>query len=339
MEDWDMRRLALYVIATVVLLSGCQRDISGTYMTNDKGGVWWLQLVRTPDNHLTGQLTTSLLGEDGKVQRNTVSVTGAVDAEEVTISSTPFGFQVFILSGTLDRNKLTLTGMGPTPIILKRADLSDYQRQVNSLNAQSGAIVAAKGAIVAAKNEANARLQSAKALQYFVSQTSQTVEEMQSFDSEVEGHLSRLPSFEAKYRAVTERVADYVSRERQSAGDPRASVARGQLGVAANQAAIETYQLHNSEMSFRSSLEGSVQPLIASADGLERACRVAASPGELTPAQDNERTAACQNLSAAIVPFRKEFQAIASGLAHAEQVYVQERSAQQGLLQSANRSR
>ena len=326
-----MRNRALYVIAAVVLLNGCQRDISGMYLASDKAAVCWLQLVRTPDNHLTGQLDASVLGSDGKVERSSMSLAGAVDGENVTLSgSVSLGLQPTTLSGTLDGNSLTLTGIQATPFILKRSRLSDYQTQLNALNARSQAILAAK-------ESANVRQRTAQVLQFLSSQIDQAVGDMQKFDSEADMHLSRLPGAEEQYRAITEKVAQYVNREHQLQGHPNASVVRGQLNVAANQAAIATDQLHNSALSFQFNLEASEKPLTAKVDHLEQACHVAVSPGDLTAAQNDERIDACKQLSLAVTAFRQKLVALSTGLAHLEQVYVTEKSSQQGLIRSAQR--
>jgi hypothetical protein len=89
--------LLLPTIAGALAMSGCQREISGKYIAKFSNGVYWLQLVRTPDDHLTGQLETSSLGKDGKIERNSVSVAGAVNAGNVTISKhvrAPSGYVV-----------------------------------------------------------------------------------------------------------------------------------------------------------------------------------------------------------------------------------------------------
>jgi hypothetical protein len=326
-----MRHHALFAITTVILLSGCQRGISGTYLASDKATVCWLQLVRTQDNHLTGQLAASTLGSDGKVECNSIPISGAVDGENVTLSvSRFFGLETTTLSGTLDGSRLTLTGGQAMPIVFKRSSLSDYEARLNELNASSQAILAAK-------ESADARRRTAQTLQNFVSEVNHDVSEMQKFESEVDERLSRISGVEERYRAITAKITEYVDRERHLAGNPNASVARGQLDVAANQAEIATEQQHGAVLSFQYSVEASAPPLIKSADSIEQACHTAVSPGVLTPSQNNEHITACQQLSAADATFRKKIAAIASGLAHLEQVYVQERNAQQGLLQSAQK--
>jgi hypothetical protein len=309
-------------------MSGCQREISGTYIAKFTDGVYWLQLVRTPDNHLTGQLETLVLGKDGKIERETVPVIGAVNAGNVTISASQLGLQVVTLSGTLDGDTLTLTGGQPSPIVLTRSDLSDYQRQVNTLNAQSQGILAAKDA-------AAVRQRTERTQQTFISEIDRIVGRMQKFDSEADVHLSRFPGVEQRYHAITAKMTEYVSRERQLAGNQNATVARGQLSVAASQASINADQLHNSAQSLQSTFQTNVQPIANEATDFERGCRAFVPPGNLTLAQTDARNEACRRLFIAGAPFRQKFEAVLAGLVHLEQVYAQERKVQEGLLESA----
>lgn len=328
---WRMPRpLSVCFIAAMVLLSGCQREISGKYIGKFTNGVWWLQLVRTPDNHLTGQLETSVLNADGRIERQTVSITGAVNGANVTISAKQLGFDVLTLSGTLDGNKLTLTGGQPSPMVLTRSDLSDYQRQINTVNTQAQQVLAAQQA-------AAARQENERILNDFIAMVDQLVNKMQNFTSEADVHLGSFPGAEDRYRAITAKMTEYVNRERQLSGDPSAGVARGQLDLAANQASIDTDQLHNSAQSLRASFESNIQPLTGEAANFEAACRQPVLPGLLTPAQSAARNAACERLFRADVPYRQKFEAMTQGLMRLEQTYQQERKAQEGLLQMATR--
>ena len=325
-----MKHLSLYVIAAMVLLSGCQREISGKYLGRFTNGICWLQLVRTPDNHLTGQLETLVLGSHGKIERNAVSVTGAVNAGIVTISASLWGVPTVTLSGTFDGNRLTLTGGQPSPMVLTRSDISEYQQQVNTFTAQSRQVLATEASEVA-------RRTTERVQQNFITRIDQIVGGMEKFDSEADVHLGRFPRVEARYHAITARVAEYVGRERQLAGNPGAAVARGQLSVAANQTSIATDQLHNEAQALQWSIQTNVQPIAAEATAFEQGCRGVVPPGDLTPAQADARNDACRRLFLADPPFRQKFGAVVAGFADIEQVYARERSAQQELLRSAQR--
>lgn len=325
-----MRHLPCCVVLVAAMLSGCQRNISGTYLASDRDAVCWLQVVRTPDNHLTGQLATSILGPDGRIERNAVSITGAVDDDHVTLSGTQlFGLQTITLSGSLHGNKLTLTGVEPAPLVLTRADLSAYQEKLNALSVKSQSFIEANNAAIA-------RQKSAWAQQSFVADVDQTVAKMRRFEAEADVHLERFPGVEKRYHAITAKMTAYIDRERQLAKNPQAGVARGQLFVAATQASIATDQLHNSGELLQSSLQTNIRPIAITANELEQKCRaVAATLHELTEQQIEVRTAACTRLSLADAPFRLRLNSVSAGLSHLEQVYLQERNSQQKLVHTA----
>src|SRR5580704_1654640 len=203
-----LRPLPLCVIIAVFLLNGCQREISGKYLAKFTNGICWLQLVKTPDNHLTGQLETLILRADGEVERSDVSVTGAVNGRDFTISASAFGLQVLALSGTLAGNQLTLTGGQPSPLLLERSDLNEYERETNALNVTAKQILVEKHAVAA-------RQRAAQAQKDFISGIDTIVARMREFASEADSHLSKFPGAEDRYHAITVKMTEYVNRERQ----------------------------------------------------------------------------------------------------------------------------
>lgn len=323
-----LRPLPLSVVIVAVLLNGCQRDISGKYLAKFTDGICWLQLVKTPDNHLTGQLETLILRPDGKVERNDVSVTGAVNGRDFTISASAFGLQVLALSGTLAGNRLTLTGVQPSPLRLERSDLNEYEREMNTLNAKAEQILVEKHAVAA-------RQRVAQSQKDFISGVDTIVARMRQFASEADSHLSKFPGAEDRYHAITVKMTEYVNRERQLGGDRNEAVTRAQLAVAVNQASIGTDQLHNAVQSLQSSLQSKVQPISVEATGLEQRCRHANARSDLTPAQIEARGVACERLFQATGPYRQKVEAVNRGLVHLDQIYAQERKTQEGLLQAA----
>jgi hypothetical protein len=96
--------------------------------------------------------------------------------------------------------------------------------------------------------------------------------------------------------------------------------------------------MHYQAQSLESSLTVDVKPIADEATNLEAVCGV---PGttfpNLTPAQIDAHNAACGRLANAFPAFRQKYSAMTAGLAHLEQVYSQEKSAQQALLQTAEK--
>ena len=325
------------VVAALTILCGCQRDISGTYLASDTSAVVWLQLVRTPDNHLTGQLSLSKLNADGKVGYDSVSLAGVIGEENVTLSGSRFmGLQTFSFAGTLDGNKLTLTSSEtPMPFELKRADMSDYQKQLGRLNAASATILAAKTAALRQQEAQEAQQKADQAAGDFAAAVDQLIAQMQRFDSEADVHLGRFPGVEKGYRDITAKISGYVLRERQLASNPDASVTRSQLSVAASQASFATDQIHNDGQSLESLLDADVKPTAEAGKTLEQRCRGGWSG--LTVTQMETRNDACSRYLSAAPTFRQKYDAVEAGLAHLEQVYTQEKTAQEALLQTAQK--
>jgi hypothetical protein len=332
-----LRRASLCGIAALTLLAGCQRDISGGYLAKDQNTVCWLQLVRTPDNHLTGQLDASVLKPDGSVEQNSISVTGAVNGENVSLTGSRFlGLENVMLSGTLQGNVLALTGTQgistqAIPTTFARSSVTEYQRQVSELNARAQGIVRAR-----VKAQEVARLNQARA--NFLAQIDQTIANMGRFDSEADVHLARFPGAAQHYQAITAKMAAYVQRERELVGNPNASVTRGQLSVAVTQGSIATDQMHLQGKSLETALQVDVKPIAEKVETLEQGCStLAANTDKLSASQNQEDSAACERLTEAATPFRQKYDAMAAGLAHLEQVYQDEHGKQQQLLQEAER--
>ena len=350
--------------ALLILATGCQRDVSGAYLASDHNAVCWLQLVRTPDNHLTGQLAASVLKHDGSVEQNAISITGAVNGENVSLTGSRFlGLENVMLSGVLRGDVLSLNGTQgistqAIPATFVRSSMAAYQEQVSALNARAQAIIKANAAArakadadreaaqlkaeearVAAQSEEDAqraafqaRMQVVDAVGNLVSAIDQTTSRMQRFDSEADVHLARFPNAEKTYQGITTKMAQDLERECQLAGNPNSSLARSQLSLDASQASLLTDQVHNQLESLESSFQNNIQPIANELAALDRQCSQSAS-SDTTLAQT--RDTACGRLNTAAIPFRQKFNATASGLANLEQVYQAERDKQQRLLQTA----
>ncbi len=344
----------LYSLAAVIALTGCHANISGSYLATDQNSVAWLQMVRTPDNRLTGQLAVTTLKPDGTVEQNSAPVTGAVDGENVTLSGSGFlGLGSFTLAGTLEGDTLTLTGVKSVPVVFKRSTPADYQTHVADLNSRSQLILHAK-AVAQAKEQAEQRSlqeqeeqrtlqeqaaqRTFQAQANFVAEIEQLIRKMGQFDSEADIHLGRFPGAEKGYEAITAKAASYVARERQLAGNPNAYNMRVQLSNAVIQVENATEQVHNQGVSLQSSLEGNIKPLADQATAFEQQCHaVSQNSGNLTPAEIQNVNASCDRLASAAIPFRQKYAAMSDGLANLEQVYQRERDKQEGLIQESQK--
>ena len=72
---------------------------------------------------------------------------------------------------------------------------------------------------------------------------------MAAFSAELPVRLTKFGPVEQQYRTITEKMRMGLTRQRSIYGDGQASVARGQLGIAINQAGGQATQLHLSVQS------------------------------------------------------------------------------------------
>jgi hypothetical protein len=340
-----MRRFALCWVAALLLPTGCKKDVSGSYLASDQQTVCWLPLVRTPDDHVTGQMVCSVMKPDGSIDHESVSLTGAVNGENITLSGGGFfGLATTTESGTFDGNILTLTGVQSSPAIFKRARLADYQALIEEQSKRSQAIVSERAAAEsrqkAAQEAAEAQEQAFQAEQNFEGGIDQLIGRMQRFDSEADVHLGRFPNFAKSYEAITAKVNEFVTHERQLAGNPNASNVRAQLVNAATQASFATDQMHFQAQSLESSLETNITPLVDQVGVLEQSCNrygPAHENPEPTSAEAEAHKDACNRLLNAAPLFHQKYVATESGLSHLEAVYRHEKDAQAQLLTTADR--
>ncbi|WP_156785221.1 hypothetical protein [Terriglobus roseus] len=306
--------------------------MSGSYLMNDEVAVCWLQLVRTPDNHLTGQLVSSVLKPGGKIDHESVSLTGAVNGENVMLSGGGIlGMAQTTLSGRFDGNSLTLSGVPSTPVILKRASLADYQAQLDDQSKRSQTIISARATAAGQRRTLQAEKD-------FLSHVDRVISQMQRFDAEADVHLGRFPNAEKAYIAVTAKVSEYVTRERQLVGNPSRAVARSQLEVAATQISLNTDQVHFQGEALQRSLETNIAPLVNQVSELAQRCHETQPiGGNLPQAEIEEHKGACNRLLNAAPAFNQKYAAIVAGLSRLENVYKREKEYQAKLLDDAQR--
>jgi hypothetical protein len=327
-----MNRIALSCLAYIlllVLLGGCHKDVSGSYLAADDGGVMWVQLVRTPDDHVAGQLVLTTLGADGKIEHKDESLTGAVNGENVTLIGGGFaGLGTATLSGTFDGSSLTLTGANAASFTLKRASLADYQAKLSDQATHSHAIITGR-------DSATAKASTLQAQKNSITHVDQVIGEMRRFDTDADVHFGRFPGAEKSYEGFTAKVTVLVTHERQIAGKPDRAVDRSELYVNANDASLNMDQLHLDQQSLQQSLQFNVASLEKEATSLEQSCRQSGPGTNL--ANEVSYINACNRLNAAAPAFHQKYQAMTAGLNHLEDVYKREKTAQERLLAEARK--
>src|SRR6516225_5667052 len=117
--------LAGWTIALTAPAASQAHPLSGGYLGKTPFAVYWLQVVATPDQHVTGQFEASEIGKSAQVSETTFAVTGAVDGESVSLTlKSPIPLVPSLpLAGTFRGAVLTLTGLpGSSQLVLQRAN-------------------------------------------------------------------------------------------------------------------------------------------------------------------------------------------------------------------------
>jgi chromosome segregation ATPase len=322
----QLRSVTVCIVLALILANGCQREISGVYVAQFPDGVWRVQLVRIPDNRLSGEMETAVLKADGKIVLNSVPVSGAINGANVTMSASMLGFQVVTLSGTLDGNELTLTGSQSEPVVLRKSDISGFQTEIKTLNIKSEKLIANKAALARAL----------QAQQNFSSEITRILRQIPDFNAKADLYLSKFPAVEERLHAITAKMAELVDREKQLAGRSNSEVTRSQLADGVNEGSITAGQLHNDIQSLRASLDTNVQPLSVEIPNLRETCHHVPA---ITRGQSEGDSAACEQMSRLDGPFREKLDALTRGLDRLERICTEEQRAQHALLETAQRLR
>lgn len=335
----------LVIVLAFCGLAACgDKSLSGTYIAKFANGVGLLQLIETPDKHVTGQLQT-VANIEGAVQKVSYTVTGAVDGNNVSLSLQPTVLlaQPIPMAGSFTSAALTLTGMlasaEPVTRTFTRGEIKDFEALVSETNEQAAALRAIKASEAARRRDAEAAVAARdKALKQerdFVTGLDALVARIGRFNGAADTVLAKIPAVEQNFRAITAKMAEYLKRERSLVGMPNAGVARSQISVAMNQGLISTDQLHIRIQPTLWDFQNNAVPLSKQVIEAENACQQGAT--RTVDPEPANRAAACRRFLASSSVFAPKCNALSEQLGQLEAVYRQEHDSQQRMVQEALR--
>lgn len=287
--------------------------ISGTYVEKASDGVFLVQVVQTGDGHLTGRLEMISLKPNGDLADVSAPISGASDGHTVVITITPTEVlaRSVTISGTIEGPLLHLTG-GPTELTLIKSDEAEFREQVSALREKARGINKTR-----AHAEELAHLDDLK-------------KKLIASSTEADAQLAKFPPIEQRYRRITEWMNAALARQRSIYGAGQASVARSQVGVAINQASIETEQLHGSLQGANQDIGTKIQPLIKDIVDFDQRCKSSALP------QDADVRDGCVKFFESVKKFKQSMEALSQAFDRAEKVWIEEQRKQQGIIQASN---
>lgn len=316
------------VLGLLTALSGCgPKSVSGGYIAKGPDTVVWLQLVETPDKHITGQLNSTSIDKSGQLVYVTAPVAGAVDGETISLS---FKRDALLassvqLAGSVDGDTLHLRGG-------QAADEATFHR------AKDDEFVAGKQALaeqsqraLAAKAEADQRVATARREKHELDEVRDVTQQVNRMNAGLPQRVEWLLTTAKTYPGITEKMRGLVHRQEELAGNPGAFVLRNQVVVNLNQNLVNSNQTHISVSLAARALDTDIKLVMDRLTPLTQSCHRAIVPGGAAG------VGACQTLLAAAPEADRNAQAAARAIGQVEATYQRERSQQEELFRTAQR--
>jgi len=222
-------RLAL-VLAFAATAAG-QSRMSGAYVGHGTGFAEMLQLTQTSNGQISGVFTSVELKEEGEIKAQQTTVSGSVDAGQVTLK---FGSFIFTntVAGTFNGNSIRLQitdskGNVTSPVLV-RGTADEFKRYTDSLKAQG------KGIKLSVELLSRAR------------QFRETVEQTEKWIADAELHERRIPRIKDSYEQIERQMQALIARERQTVDSvtrTQVSLDVGQGDLAGGQADLQVEQV------------------------------------------------------------------------------------------------
>ncbi len=175
-----------------------------------------------------------------------------------------------------------------------------------------------------------AQLQAQKDVQ-FASSVESLVQRMQRFDGMAETDATALPAYRSRMQSITDKMADYLRRERALGSDFHSAGTRGQLYVAVIQGSVATDQLRVQVQPLESEFQAKAGPLVQLVSQTANNCRSAIRSGD----DSSPKLRACRDLSEAVPIFARDMRNLQAELADYSALDARTKDTQQRLIDAA----
>lgn len=301
------------------------QDISGTYVGHGVSGAFILQMVGTPDGRVTGRYEQVELHPDGKIADVTSAVTGADDAGTVVLTIVPTVTwpATVTASGTLVGDLLHLDGSwngGSLVLNLYRRPPSDFQAQVASLRNRSVQLTLARATSEAAAHAEN------------------LIQRQDTYVLSADTRLAKFPAFVQRYGEITAAMENGLAQELSINGGGQASVARGQLSVSINQAAVQSTQMHFYIEGIYADFDANTARLVRDSIDTTQGCHSAhvATPESPVPREREVWNAVCLHLVTSTAEFRRRVDLLLLAFKDAEGVWREQNQQQDEIVRASD---
>lgn len=191
------------LILSTTLACGASR-ISGTYVAHGAKFVQMLQLTQTDNGQISGVFSSVSLSGSGQISSDQSSITGEIDADQLTLNPASSLAQFFGaggIAGQVRANAITLqtvaNGVVSSTVFI-RASAEEFKRYADQLRAEAAAI------------QLNMHL--AESANHFHN----TVRKAEEWIASAELHSKRIPAIEDRYRQIESKMQSLVAQERNT---------------------------------------------------------------------------------------------------------------------------
>ena len=320
--------LSTILFAVTIALGGCfDSDISGVYVQGTADSAAFIQIVQRSDGHVEGRFDFVSLKPDGTIDRKNGALDGAYRSGNVVLSLHIIPIiEIASFSGTADGHALRLSAASqnrPTTSILVRSNESEFERMAGNLISLSET----------RRAEAKRAMSERKAL----ADAARLAGDIRDLSSRERALLvgqdksgAWVKSMEARYEAITNRIAIRLRNQRGIQGEGQATAARAQVFVAITQDVNETQRIHLVAEGKIQQFASAVDPLERGSDSAHEKCSYSAASAEVV--------AACAELRVIDPEFRSRISGEEQNCAELEDVYKAEITKQRTLEQQAQLS-
>jgi hypothetical protein len=313
---------SLIVAFVVVLSSPAGATISGTYVGSGPDIAVLMQLVETNGGQLSGRYEQQKVIIGNKIEQLNASVSGTSDGQTVVLQIRPTEVlaSAYVLSGTISGSVLQISGGGygqTFHLNLAKGTEEDFKAHAAGLSASVNRAVATQN------------------LEADLANAEHMLEAMSKFSANPEPGPAAFVPYEQRYRALTQGMRAALGRQ-QSIPRFIQTPARGQIGVAINQAAIETIQIHDEVKAKQAELQQKVTAAVDKVAPIAKRCGDPNAQANIASQTIEKLKLLCTRIQPIAKQFGADIKQINNSFERTEAVWREEQQKQETIIRSAD---
>lgn len=304
-----MQRIRIFLAAlclTVPTLGLC--SVSGLYIAHYSDGVAMLQIIETPDHHISGNLRMVAVKKEGELVRTSYTIVGAVDGQNISMklqSGSP-------ITAVATANGIRVVGLGGSASLFQPGDLDEFERQVAALQSVSKAALDQKAE----------QSQRAK----FMTDVNDATASMTRLLASSDKLTQALASTQTRLRNITKQMAEYLRKAHSLAGNTNSKAEDARAGYIqkVGEGPYATASLQFEFQNLRTQFDEKQTSTFNRTTVLEKACK-----------QVNG-VSACKKFSEILPSYRARYATMEQSLTGWSTVYQQEKLEQDRIAKEAD---